>query len=405
MSGTPVSPAASATTEAASDRSTSSRGSAAQDIVRVRGLAKEFRRAGGVRVPAIDDVSLSVVEGEFVVLLGPSGCGKTTLLRSIAGLERPDAGEIEIHGKTVFSSRRGVNVPPDRRHISMIFQSYALWPHMSAFENVAYPLRSRKVRRSEIPARVNRALEVVGIGDLGRQYPSHLSGGQQQRVALARAIVANDNLVLFDEPLSNVDAKVREQLRLELLSMQRDIGFAALYVTHDQVEAMELAHRIAVLRLGKIAQLGAPRDVYERPNSRYVATFVGRANEIAGRIKSTGGVLEVETPRGVAYAGSYVDGLEPSAETVLVFRPERCQLTTEEPTTTNRWLGVVEAALFVGSHNEHIVRVGDDRFRVWRASSELEPEGSEVWVSVEPAHLRALPAEAPAAFEALPADG
>jgi iron(III) transport system ATP-binding protein len=362
-----------------------------REVVRVRGLAKQFRRAGGAIVPAIDDVSITVAEGEFVVLLGPSGCGKTTLLRSIAGLERPDAGEIDLHDRTVYSAERGVNLPPERRGVSMIFQSYALWPHMSAFDNIAYPLRSRRVSKAETAVRANRALEIVGIADLGRQYPSQLSGGQQQRVALARAIVANDNLVLFDEPLSNVDAKVREQLRLELLSMQREIGFAALYVTHDQIEAMELANRIAVMRLGKIAQLGAPRDVYERPATRYVANFLGTANEIPGRVETTGAAMEVQTNLGRAHAGAWADGVALGDECVLVFRPERCELSIEEPATANRWEGTVEAALFVGSHSEHIVRVGSQVFRVWRPSPELLSEGTRVWIGVDVGHLRAVP--------------
>jgi iron(III) transport system ATP-binding protein len=347
-------------------------------------------------VPAIDDVSLEVAEGEFVVLLGPSGCGKTTLLRSIAGLERPDAGEIDLHDRTVYSSARGVNLPPERRGVSMIFQSYALWPHMSAFDNVAYPLRSRRVPKAATTTRVNRALEMVGIADLARQYPSHMSGGQQQRVALARAIVANDNLVLFDEPLSNVDAKVREQLRLELLSMQREIGFAALYVTHDQVEAMELANRIAVMRLGKIAQLGAPREVYERPNTRYVATFVGTANEIPGRVRTAGSTMELETELGRAHSGAWADGVTTGTECALVFRPERCDISVDEPVHANRWAGTVEAALFVGSHTEHIVRVQSRVFRVWRPSSDLIPEGTPVWIGVDPAHLRAVTDDASA---------
>lgn len=368
-----------------------------QAVVRVERLSKQFRRAGGAIVPAVDDVSLVVRPGEFIVLLGPSGCGKTTLLRSIAGLERPDAGHVEVHDKLVFDSARGVNMPPERRRISMIFQSYALWPHMSAFDNVAYPLRSRKVRKAETASRVQHVLDLVGIGELAKQYPSQLSGGQQQRVALARAIVANDDLVLFDEPLSNVDAKVREQLRLELMSMQREIGFSALYVTHDQVEAMELATRIAVMRSGKIAQLGTPREVYECPSSRYVARFIGTANELPGRVRAAGGQYELDTALGTVHAASVADGVSDGDDAVLVFRPERCVMSVDEPTAPNRWRGTVETALFVGSHCEHIVRLGDDRFRVWQGSSELTPEGSEVWVAVEPDDVRAVFADEPGA--------
>ncbi|WP_324278085.1 ABC transporter ATP-binding protein [Blastococcus brunescens] len=231
-------------------------------VVEVSNLVKRFRRESGAVVNAIDDVSFEVAAGDFVVLLGPSGCGKTTLLRAIAGLETPDQGAIRIGGRAVFSAADRVEVPPERRDISMIFQSYALWPHMTAFKNVAYPLQSRrgrKVAKDEIARRVRQALELVGVGELETQYPGQMSGGQQQRIALARALVNNDELVLFDEPLSNVDAKVREQLRFELVSMQRKLGFSALFVTHDQTEAMELAHRIAVLDSGRIAQFGTPR--------------------------------------------------------------------------------------------------------------------------------------------------
>ncbi|MET7335428.1 ABC transporter ATP-binding protein [Nonomuraea sp. NPDC005650] len=254
--------------------------------VRVKGLLKTFRRANGTTVTPIDDVTLSIEKGEFLVLLGPSGCGKTTLLRCIAGLETPDRGSIDILGRRVFdrAGSRPVMVPPERRRLGMIFQSYALWPHLSVAKNVAYPLEAAKVRKAERQERVARALELVGVSEVAEQLPGRLSGGQQQRVALARALVAEPSLILFDEPLSNVDAKVREELRLHLLEMQHRIGFTAVYVTHDQVEAMELADRIAVLRNGKIAQLAAPDVVYDSPASRYVAKFIGTANELSAEV-------------------------------------------------------------------------------------------------------------------------
>lgn len=245
-------------------------------VVRLRDLTKRYRRADGEITAAVDGVALDVAPGEFLVLLGPSGCGKTTLLRSIAGLERPDGGTVEIDGRPVFGP--GVNVPPERRGISMVFQSYALWPHLTVHDNVAYPLQNRRGERltkAGIASRVRDSLALVGIDHLAGQYPGELSGGQQQRIALARAFIAGDGLVLFDEPLSNIDAKVRERLRADLLAMQRRLGFAAVYVTHDQTEAMELASRVAVMRDGRIEQLGTPHDIYVRPTSRYVANFVG----------------------------------------------------------------------------------------------------------------------------------
>ena len=202
--------------------------------IQISNVTKRFRRAGGKVIVPVDNISLTVDENELVVLLGPSGCGKTTLLRCVAGLERPDEGEIIVDGRVVFSSAKGIFVPPDQRRISMIFQSYALWPHMTVAQNVGYPLEGRKLSKAEIGERVSRALELVGIGGLEAQYPGRISGGQQQRVALARALVSNSSVVLFDEPLSNVDAQVRSQLRFELKRMQRQIVYSALYFTHDQ---------------------------------------------------------------------------------------------------------------------------------------------------------------------------
>lgn len=368
-------------------------------VVRVRALAKQFRREDGSLVPAIDDVSLDVEPGEFVVLLGPSGCGKTTLLRGIAGLENPDAGSIELHGGRVFDAAHGLNVPPEKRRISMVFQSYALWPHLSVFENVAYPLRSRKSPEAEIAPRVREALALVGISELVQQYPTQMSGGQQQRVALARAIVSRDQLVLFDEPLSNVDAKVREQLRVELLEMQRKLRFAALYVTHDQTEAMALAHRVAVMRAGKVVQFGSPRDIYERPNSRYVAGFVGTSNEIAGQVKASADndndndTVHVSTAFGDLVATAAGPSMGVGDKVAVVFRPESCMLSPTEPPGPNRWKVEVGAALFLGSHVEYIVRIGDRSFQVWTRGSDSWQSGATTWLSVPSEKLRAVPGD------------
>jgi iron(III) transport system ATP-binding protein len=362
-------------------------------LLRVRNLVKHFKRENGSVVPAIDHVSFDVRPGEFVVLLGPSGCGKTTLLRSVAGLEKPDSGLIELHGEPVYDSTAGLNLMPEGRRVGMVFQSYALWPHMSAFENVAYPLRSRGVQSKDIPDRVHEALRLVGIPELAKQYPSQMSGGQQQRIALARAIVANDKLVLFDEPLSNVDAKVRELLRIELLDMQRKLQFAALYVTHDQTEAMALAHRVAVIRHGKIEQIAPPRDVYQRPVSRYVANFIGTTNEIKGTVTSAKGSEQVivETDMGEIAAVPASESMKTGDPVALMFRPERCEISTDEPSFPNRWNATVEAALYLGSHTEHILRVGDRSFRVWSTASELIERGTRAWLSVPASGVRALP--------------
>jgi iron(III) transport system ATP-binding protein len=367
-------------------------------VVEVNNLVKHFRRENGAIVNAIDDVSFQVAAGDFVVLLGPSGCGKTTLLRAIAGLETPDRGSIAIGGRTHFSSAESIDVPPERRDISMIFQSYALWPHMTAFKNVAYPLQSRrgrKIAKDEIARRVRQALELVGVGELETQYPGQMSGGQQQRIALARALVNNDELVLFDEPLSNVDAKVREQLRFELVSMQRELGFSALFVTHDQTEAMELAHRIAVLDSGRIAQFGTPQEIYHRPATRYVAKFIGAINEVVGTVSSVdrGGVV-VDTPYG-RFVGT-PDGQQFTVgdRVAAMWRPEHGLLGREEPQTVNRWPGRVKAPLFVGSHTEYLVAVGESEtdVRLWSPRADLVEAGSRAWVSVAPEDVRILPA-------------
>ena len=366
-----------------------------EPVVSVRGLAKTFTRADGTPVTAVDNVSLDLTQGEFVVLLGPSGCGKTTLLRCIAGLERPDSGSIVIKGETMFDGAEGIEIQPQGRHLSMIFQSYALWPHMTAFDNVAYPLRSRKVPKGEVDARVHETLALVGIPELVEQHPGDMSGGQQQRVALARALVAGDDLVLFDEPLSNVDAKVRDQLRFELLQMQRDIGFSAIYVTHDQIEAMELAHRIAVMNSGRVAQLGTPREIYEEPQSRYVADFIGTANELHGKLASRGDgdAAKVTTALGEIDAVAVKD-VAIGDDVIVVFRPERCTFSAESRSDVNSWKADVQASIFLGSHTEHVVRVGNDvDFLVWSADPRQFAEHQELYLNVAAADARALPME------------
>ncbi|MGH1505013.1 MAG: ABC transporter ATP-binding protein [Acidimicrobiales bacterium] len=369
-------------------------------VVKVTGLNKEFRR-GDTPVKAIDDVSFEVAPGQMVVLVGPSGCGKTTLLRSIAGLERPDTGRIELHGRPVFASDDGIEVPTEQRRVAMVFQNYALWPHLSAFDNVVYPLRANRTHRvakAEAAERVHDVLALVGIPDLADQYPSEMSGGQRQRVALARALVAGTDLVLFDEPLSNVDAKVRTHLRLELLEMQQKLGFSALFVTHDQTEAMELADRIAVMGHGRVQQFGTPVEVYQTPTSRYVADFIGSMNELVGTVTTIDEVVEVDTPLGP------VRGL-PGADVAVgdrvsaIWRPERTLLSDDqvaaEQQGANVWRGKVDAALFLGSHTEHVVHAHDHRFLVWSPDVLRHDADGEVWLSVQPRHVRILPADLP----------
>jgi iron(III) transport system ATP-binding protein len=367
-------------------------GDRAPHIVQIRSLAKRFRRDDGAVVPAIDDVSLDVRRGELLVLLGPSGCGKTTLLRAVAGLEVPDGGSIAIDGRPVFGARTGLCLAPEARRLSMIFQSYALWPHMTASRNVAYPLQARGVGARDIATRVAKALAMVGIPELAGQYPSQMSGGQQQRVALARAIVAEDQLVLFDEPLSNVDAKVRQQLRLELMAMQRALSFAAMYVTHDQTEAMALGHRIAVLRAGRIEQIGTPAEVYNTPATRYVASFIGTTNELPARIVETGrSGLVAETRFGRLTVAPQASGAVGDAVTVLL-RPEHLRLAEREPAGGVSWPGVVTSSVFLGAYTETVVAMDELTMQVWTTQSAPLAGGKRVFVSPDPDRIRIVAA-------------
>jgi iron(III) transport system ATP-binding protein len=365
--------------------------------VRIRNLVKKFSTRRG-EVVALDHVSLDIGRSERVVLLGPSGCGKTTLLRCVAGLEQPDEGEIEIDGKLVFSSSQGIFVPPEARGVSMMFQSYALWPHMTVADNVAFPLHNLpgpKNARS-IRARVDEVLAMAACSGLQGRYPAQLSGGQQQRVALARAVVANDPVVLFDEPLSNVDAQVREQLRLELVTLQHKLGFAWLYVTHDQTEATAVAHRIAVFRSGRIVQVGSPNEVYSSPNSIYVAEFVGASNEVAGQVRAAhGDLLEIDSDLGPLQVRA--SGSLPTGQVKLMFRPEQIHIEprlASQGIRPNSFSGRVEATLFLGNCTEYAVQVGPRRIIARSMLPTGVREDDAVTVSVAPDHVRVFSAAA-----------
>lgn len=376
---------------------------AVDPAISIRGLSKVFGKRGAGGEQALRSVDLDVRAGEFLVLLGPSGCGKTTLLRAIAGLERPDSGSIRIEGTLMFDGEQGEHVDAGRRPVTMIFQSYALWPHMTARKNVGFPLRCAGVKRSQIAPRIDEILTKVGIGHLADRYPGEMSGGQQQRLALARALVVGARVVLFDEPLSNVDAQVREKLRLELIKMQRTLGFTAIYVTHDQSEAMELADRIAVMARGRIAQLDEPRELYENPADIDVARFLGQSNEISVDVEgfdaTTSRISGRSTLGGVVAEWRASDGGRPPApgEKVVAFgRPADFSLVSEDPGPglANLWRGDVEATRFLGDRMEHVVRIGESRLRCAApAEGEAFVEGEPVWVFVEPAKLRAIRGE------------
>ncbi|MQY06599.1 ABC transporter ATP-binding protein [Actinomadura macrotermitis] len=345
----------------------------------VEGLRKGFADRGAT-VQAVDDVGFQVREGEVYTLLGPSGCGKTSTLRAVAGLERPDGGRIVIDGTVVTEAGRFV--PPERRDIGMVFQSYGIWPHMSVFDNAAFPLRvSRpKVAKKEIARRVESALAAVHLAGYESRMATRLSGGQQQRLALARALVRRPKLLLLDEPLSNLDAKLRQAMRAELASLQQELGITTLFVTHDQDEALSMSGRIAVMQAGRIAQEGTPREIYQRPGTRFVADFVGTTNFLEGT-RAAGG--RVETPVGALDVASGADGGKTGEQVLLAVRPEAVRLHLSEPAgTPNVITGEVERVMFVGECVDCHVRVGETVWVTRQDPGLTAASGDTVWLEL-----------------------
>jgi len=355
----------------------------ARASIEVRDLVVRY---GGV--VAVRGVTFTVAAGEHLTLLGPSGCGKTTTLRAIAGLEKPASGEIRIGGAPVFSSSPSVNVPAERRGLSMVFQSYAIWPHMSVFDNVAYGLRVRKRPEAEVTARVREALDLVQLGDLGTRSASKLSGGQQQRVALARAFVFSPSVLLFDEPLSNLDAKLRAEMRVELKELQRRLDITSVYVTHDLEEALAISDRIVVMRDGVIEQIGSPSEIYDRPRNTFVADFVGSANLIRGRRRADlerNGLVVIQTPGGALVHGT-ATGRPPADEALMAVRTVRLRLERTRPPlrSVNVWRARIRQRVFQGDFTQYHVE-WDGRVLVVRlATSDPLSEGDEVFVSADP---------------------
>jgi len=334
---------------------------------------RKLRKMYGKTV-AVDGVDLDIGKGEFMTLLGPSGCGKTTTLRMIAGLVEPTDGEIRVAGKLLSSPGTKV-VPPEKRNMGMVFQSYAVWPHMKVFENVAFPLHNLKKPKEEIRKRVRAALEMVKLDGFEDRYPSNLSGGQQQRVALARAMAVEPDILLFDEPLSNLDAKLREEMRFELKEIQRRIGVTSIYVTHDQAEAMAISDRIAVMSHGKIKQIGNPCEIYDSPQDSFTAEFIGLANFFSG--KATG-------EKTVCLAGHQelvIDGcttLNVGADVLLSIRPHNIKIYKEENRTRNELQGIVEKGAYLGDKVDYRVRVGESILRVQTPPGEVFTDGTKV---------------------------
>ena len=314
--------------------------------VKISHITKSF--GDNVVLKEFDD---SFQDGEFITLLGPSGCGKTTMLRIIAGFEKPTSGEVYIDGRLVSGGK--TFVPPEKRSIGMVFQSYAVWPHMNVFDNVAYPLTIRKTPKAEIRAAVDRVLEIVHLSQYAGRFPNQLSGGQQQRVALARALVAAPKLLLLDEPLSNLDAKLRESMRFEIKEIQRRLGITVVYVTHDQTEAMTMSDRIFLINRGVVQQSGAPIEIYNRPANQFVADFLGKVDFFKGEVRDGTIVFPAMGGAAVPYDG------ERRGRVDVAVRPENICFSESGPLT-----GTLETQYYLGDVDDCRVRVGETLVRV-----------------------------------------
>lgn len=332
--------------------------------LKIRDLSKYFDS-----VVAVDHVALEIQDGELLTLLGPSGCGKTTTLRLIAGLEKPDTGEILLGDEVLSSSTTWRFKPPEKRGMGMVFQSYAVWPHMTVRENIVFPLELRGIPKGEISEKLQKVLAVVGLKGLEDRPATLLSGGQQQRVAMARALVFDPKILLLDEPLSNLDFKLRESMRIELKALQQRIGITTLYVTHDQTEAMVLSDRICLMNMGRIEQIGSPLEIYDQPRSKFVVDFIGRTNFVIGKIEQvtsdkkclvsatkTGGLkVHCQSPEGAAEKGKDV---------ILAIRPEDVTLRQEAigaiDEKPNVWAAKIRTAHFFGDHWDYALEVGDE---------------------------------------------
>ena len=366
-------------------------------MIEIKSLVKIFADGDNAGVRAVNDISFTVEEGRFYTLLGPSGCGKTTTLRCIAGLEKANEGEILVAGKKVFSAADGTFVPAYRRPIGMVFQSYAIWPHMTVFENVAFPLRVGKQRFSgtDIKKKVTAALDQVELTGYGERMATQLSGGQQQRLALARALVREPQVLLLDEPLSNLDAKLRERMRFELRELQRRLRITTLYVTHDQIEALSMSNVIAVMNSGVIVQEGAPREVYMQPKSKFVANFIGSTNQLAGKVTKIGadGCGSVKTDDG-EISCQLLEGLKVGSNAVVVIRPESINLHLQRPTNAaNLMEAKIGAAMFLGEYVDCTVELGSNVLQTHQRYTLQVRRGDPVWVELPAGDCMALPTE------------
>ena len=358
--------------------------------VSLRGLWKTY--PGGT-TPAVKDLSVDVLDGEILTLLGPSGCGKTTTLRMVAGLETPDAGDIFFGEEAVVMTSRRFNLPPNKRNVGMVFQSYAIWPHMTVAENVAFPLKARRFPKREIKDRVLRALDLVGLAGFEDRPGPLLSGGQQQRVAFARALVTEPRVLLLDEPFSNLDAKLREQMRISVKLLQKRLNIAMLFVTHDQIEALSLSNRIALMNFGVVQQQGDPRLLYEEPVNEFVRDFVGRTLLFKGKVQTSNpsGQMAIALAGArdcIVFGRCYNPGGMKTGESVFIgVRPEDVEIHPAHGAEAPSGMigGKVEATLFVGERIEYQVEVdGQGVIMIYGERHKPVDEGSKVWLKLRP---------------------
>jgi iron(III) transport system ATP-binding protein len=354
-------------------------------MIEVRGLTKTYSDGGA---KAVDGVSFQVPTGTILTLLGPSGCGKTTSLRCVAGLEKPDEGEISLFGQPVFSASRQISVHPGKRQIGMIFQSYAIWPHMTVFQNVAYPLKGKGLSRGEIRTRAYAAIKLVDLEGYEDRPTPKLSGGQQQRVALARAVAGDPRILLLDEPLSNLDAKLREEMRTQIRALQRKLGITSLYVTHDQIEALSISDSIAVMHGGHIVEVATPRDIYLRPNSLFAAQFVGLTNVLPAKWLGSDGNATARLEAAFApFSCRHEDaaGFAPGSRAIILIRPENV-LVSREPHkgAVNAWTGRVVSSIFLGDYLDCKIACGETMIRARVSPFTPVADGAEVHLHVPP---------------------
>ena len=366
------------------------RGADPSVAVRLEHLSKTYP---GTSVPAVDDLTLDVGDGEVFTLLGPSGCGKTTTLRMVAGLEVPDEGDIYFGDREIVITERGRRIPPEKRNIGMVFQSYAIWPHMTVEQNVSFPLKTRHMGRGEIRDRVTQVLDLVGMPGLEKRPGPLLSGGQQQRVALARALVTEPRVLLLDEPFSNLDAKLRETMRMELKLLQSRLNIAVLFVTHDQIEALSLSNSIALMDLGVIQQKGHPRLLYEEPANEFVRDFVGKTILLKGEVRTSNpsgqcAVAISGAPDCVVFGRSYdPQGLPEGRQVYIAVRPEDVDILPADGSAPPAGMlgGQVKTALFIGERVDYEVDLdAQGVINAYGGRHESIKEGDRVWLKLRP---------------------